>query len=290
MAQSGGPKITINNFKLGAGYGYSPSVSATGLVGTILYSGSPFNYTVNAENEVVYTLYLDETVGDFNFGEIGLYLEDGTLFAVGAYNSPQLKLKTTGSQVGNQIVIEAKLKLSNLAPVINFNIQQIALARILQVNGIHLLVPPILAGSNAYLTGSYDDETNIIYAFRHGDYRWSFPTHQLPIVVGQVTDLGSSDPEVNSGNKVISVNIGSLINDVVSGRYIIHFISGNQRGLARIVQSSGTNYVTWGEPTGAIPQLGSNFVIYKSNASVLGQLNSTSATEDDIIKYSVALG
>jgi hypothetical protein len=62
-------------FRVGDGYGYVPSASATALQGNTLYTGAPSNYIVQSDNSVVYTLLIDTNVGDFNFGEIGLYLD-----------------------------------------------------------------------------------------------------------------------------------------------------------------------------------------------------------------------
>lgn len=270
QAQSGGPKITITAFKVGSAYGYTPSVNATALTGTILYSGSPSNYAVNSENEVIYTLLMNELIGDFNFGEIGLYLEDGTLFAIGTYSTPQPKLHTTGQQVGNIVSIQAKIKLNNVSPVINFPINNIALAQILRVGGISLLVPPILSDSNAYFTGDYDDGGSMVYAFRSADYQWSYPSHSNIKVAGQVTSVDTgSDALVAAGKKIVSTNIGTSLSDLVTGRYIIQFITGPLKGYSRMISAQGANNCSWQAPLGAIPQVGDQFLIYQSNYSAL---------------------
>lgn len=288
LAQSGGPKITITSFKVGSAYGYSPSVTSTALTGTILYSGSPSNYAVNSENEVIYTLLMNELIGDFNFGEIGLYLEDGTLFAIGTYNTPQPKLHTTGQQVGNIVSIQAKIKLNNVSPVINFPINNIALAQILQVGGISLLVPPILSDSNAYFTGDYDDGGSMIYAFRSANYQWSYPSHSNIKVAGQVTSVDTgSDALVAAGKKIVSTNIGTGLSDLVTGEYIIEFITGSLKGYSRMVSAQGANNCSWQAPLGAIPQVGDQFLIYQSNYSVLKGIGNIS---DDALINAIVLG
>jgi hypothetical protein len=281
VAQAGGPVINLTQFKIGSGYGYMPAVTDTALHGSLLYTGSFSNYAVNASNEVQYTCTMNESVGNFNFGEVGLYLSNGVLFALGAVSSPVTKTATTGSAAGNYIDLYAKLLLSNLAASITFPITNVALAKFLTVAGIHMLNRPIAADSNAYITGSFDDGNNIVMAYRATDYKWNFPTHQFPVVSnGSITGTSTI-------NSAVSTNIGSLISGVVAGMYIIQFTSGVLAGFSRLLTVGASNLVSWYEVTGSAPQIGDTFDIYKSNASTIA---SVSTLTDEALVNAIVFG
>ena len=72
IAGANGPSVNITAFKLGSGVNYTPTTSQTALNGSELYSGVPANYAVDSDDVVTYTLSIPATIGDFDFGEVGL--------------------------------------------------------------------------------------------------------------------------------------------------------------------------------------------------------------------------
>lgn len=188
-AQSGGPKINITSFKVGSAVNYSPTISDVALRGTVLYTQAINGYAVLSANEVEYTLILDDSVGDFSFGEVGLFMEDGTLFALSSLTEIQAKKKTNASDAGNIVSFEARLVITQIAAVITFPINQMPNARLLEVPSVDLLKPPSVADSNAYLTLSKDTAGSSIPAYRAGDFEWSFPSF-TKVFSGVVTGNG----------------------------------------------------------------------------------------------------
>lgn len=266
-ATTGGPQINITAFKIGAGVAYTPSVSDTALHGAILYTGGPINYTVVSSDVVSYTLRMDETIGDFTFGEIGLYLADGTLFALSALSAGQQKIHSVGAVVGNVIQFIANLTLTNVSAVLTFPITQLTVGKILETSSVDLLQPPIVSNTNAYLVHSNDDGNNPILAFRAADFKWGFYTHQITRVSGTIT-AGPS-----TGLMTTSTDVGTLLNGaVVTGRYILEFLTGQLAGYCRHVSGASTNTLNWGTSTVAAPAVGDTFVIYQSNYSMLGTI------------------
>lgn len=281
-AQAGGPKITITQYKIGDGYGYTPSASATGLQGTTLYTNSPSNYIVQSDNSIIYTLLMDTTVGDFNFGEIGLYLDTGELFALATTSSPVAK---TSGVTGNVVSIDAVLQLTNIAPVVNFYYPSSETARLAELVNINHLSNPTTAGSNAYITGSVDDGNNYIYAFSktglNEGAKWTFPTHALTVVANGAIATATQ-------NSLTSTNIGNLVSNPVSnGKYVIQFLDGPLRGLCRILSSAGTNTVSWSAPFGQAPLAGNRFDVYVSNYSVMANIQQIA---DDSLVNAIVLG
>lgn len=191
QAQAGGPKINITTFKVGSAVNYSPQLTDTDLHGTVLFSQAVNGYAVLSAHEVEYTLTLDDSVGDFQFGEIGIYLEDGTLFALASLTEMQTKTKTTLNDTGNIVSIEAHLVFTQLAATITFPINQIANAKMLETLTVDLLKPPAISDSNAYLTMSKDSGGSSIPAFKSADFEWGFPSFTR-IFEGVVTGNGKN--------------------------------------------------------------------------------------------------
>lgn len=188
-AQAGGPKINLTTFKVGSSVNYTPLVTDTDLHGTVLHTQAINGYAVISPNEVEYTLTMDDTVGDFSFGEVGIYMEDGTLFALGTLIETQAKRKTDSVTAGNIVSFEARLLLTQIAATITFPINQITNARMIEIPSVDSLKPPSISDTNAYITLSKDVQGSSIPAFRTGDFEWSFPTFSK-IYQGVVTGNG----------------------------------------------------------------------------------------------------
>lgn len=175
-AQAGGPKITITSFKVGSAYNYVPNIGDVALRGAVLHTQLVNGYSVLSANEVEYTLILNEEVGNFNFGEVGLFLEDGTLFSIGSLDALQPKTKSGQTDSGNIISIDARLVMSQLAANISFPINAMPNARMLETPTVDMLKPPSVSDTNAYLTMSKDSGGSSIPAFKSGDFDWGFPS------------------------------------------------------------------------------------------------------------------
>jgi phage-related tail fiber protein len=90
-ATPSGPYVHIVEFRLGSGVGYTPIQADSGLRGTLLYSGVPRSYTMVAGDTGNFICEVPSTAGPFMYGEIGLYLPGGVLFALASF--PQLQQK-----------------------------------------------------------------------------------------------------------------------------------------------------------------------------------------------------
>jgi len=122
QAAQGGYVIKIATYKLGSGVNYTPVNTDTTLHGTVVNSGAVTSVTQGTQpNEVSVKIVLNQTIGNFNFGEFGLFLDNGTLFALGSYPALQNKTKASGSNPGNVININCTLMISTTTPVIAFD-------------------------------------------------------------------------------------------------------------------------------------------------------------------------
>lgn len=217
-AGTGGPKVNVTNFKVGTAVAYSPVVSDTALHGSILYAGSISSYNVIGANLVEYILSMDATIGDFSFGEVGLYLDDGTLFALAALTSVQQKYVTSVVNPGNDIHIRARLTVNNAIAIISFPITSLTNAKILEISSVDLLIPPIVADANAYICHSNDDNGNPILALRESDYKWRFETHRTRVLMEGGTTAYVGNPAAQRLTSVIISSGGSgyTVNDILS--------------------------------------------------------------------------
>ena len=123
VANEGGPLIHLTKFRVGYGVNYAldPDVlrHKTDLEGPILYEGHLEGYRVVDQDTIEITCPMGYEVGNFAFGEAGLYLEDGTLFAVCVFEDRVSKIRSNDlSQTGNRYNIRAFLKLAQGASLI----------------------------------------------------------------------------------------------------------------------------------------------------------------------------
>jgi len=127
-ASTGGPRINVTQFRVGSAFGYTPTTNMTTLQGTSLYTGPITNYTVLPGDMVEYECILDQAVGPFNFGEIGLYLDTGELFSLTSLT--QLRFKSAQNlgtnELGNRFIIRIQVAIQNAPYVLNF--QNIAIS------------------------------------------------------------------------------------------------------------------------------------------------------------------
>ena len=176
-AQANGYQISLNQFKVGSAYNYTPATTDTALHGTTLHSGGISGFSVIDPNTVQYTCIMDQDVGTFNYGEIGLYLEDGTLFALAAQPRVTEKIRGGPGITGNRVAIEAQLKLTQAEAVFNFDVLQLSNAKLLELNSVAQLKPPVISDTNAYVTKSRDGGGSSVMAYKSTDFEWSFPNY-----------------------------------------------------------------------------------------------------------------
>jgi hypothetical protein len=158
-----GPKINIIYAKIGPTQvppgPPSPNDPSTDITDSV-YTASPgqLQYAVVDANTVEYILTLDESVGNFTVGRIGLFTDDNTLFSITMIDAkdanlnyvPDFKFKTAGTVVGNRLVYSIYLAISSLATISNFTIQLLQLLTIPEVASELLLPDPTLVAFNTY--------------------------------------------------------------------------------------------------------------------------------------------
>lgn len=198
-AQANGYYISLHTFAVGSSYNYTPEDTATALKGTELHRARISGYRVIDENTVEYTCILDQNVGDFSYGEVGIYMEDGTLFAIASQDRMIEKLRGDSSATGNRIIIEARLSFSQAENILKYEILKLTNTEMLEIPSVAHLRQPVLAESNVYLTLSRDSTGQTIMAHKgDGDFEWTFPTFTRmgKFAVTEVVKPYTSEPAV----------------------------------------------------------------------------------------------
>lgn len=264
-----GPLILLPTFKVGSGVAYTPSTVETALHGATLYTGSVGSVAVISNGTVQVNVTLDTTVGDFSFGECALYLSDGvTLFAIGALPALQAKRASSGGVVGDRINLQIFITEANIGVAVNVTLTTVTNAQLVYATSVDSLLPPIISGSNAYLTYTLDSGGAQILAMRDADYYWTFPCFSVSFT-GTTTSVGTT------ATLVCSALTTTDLATVVTGKYIVEITSGAYAGYCRMVTVKSGSTITWATAfAGNVPS-GVTFKAWTSHASGTGSSGSS---------------
>lgn len=112
QANEKGVSITIGKFVLGSAYGYTPLVSDTKIHGDYLYESNPVDYKYVGDKTVRITCTVPQEIGPFQWGEVGIYLDTGELFALIALPQLQSKYSSIENDLSNTLTFYCYLTLS----------------------------------------------------------------------------------------------------------------------------------------------------------------------------------
>ena len=254
VANPGGPYIHITQFRVGSGVnyvpaGYVPNVSPTtqsSLVGSTLYTGIPSAFTVVDADTIEVTLIIPPTVLSFSFGEVGVYLEDGTLFAICVFDSLQQHVHAAGNQAGTTWKIRARLKLQQIPAICNVTL--INSPSLLEVPNWQTLFRPDLqpTGANAAIVHQNNGSGDPVFVVRDTDTEWGLVGYSR-LFEGNLSDAGASSTVSGFTHPNLDVSL-ELPN--TTSKYLIKFSSGDIRVLTSM---PSTTSVTWSPPLGAAP-------------------------------------
>jgi len=259
-----GPHVSLLTYKLGSGSAYSPTTAQTDLVGIVLHTGTINNYRIISTDTVEYVCIANDSIGDFSFGEIGLYDGSGNLVAIAALPAPQQKLRSIGPQIGNVIEIDCQIQLTNAAALFTFPIVSSSLANLGEINDLEILGSPQAAAANAFIVHNLDNCGNSGLVMRHSNSEWSFSTHNK--LLDGVIDTGTSITTLASSalSKLKIPELGAF----EPGKYILVITSGGHTGAMRFLDTrNGPTSVTFSPSFGGTLSVGDSFKIYKSNCS-----------------------
>ncbi len=224
FAANPGVMPKLNRFRVGNGYGYTPDLAQTALHGAVKFLGTPSLPRAIASGEIAYDLYMDLSVGDFTWGEIGLYL-NGNLFGVGVYSTLMLKTKLTEAQPGNLVSMSLVMNPGQTAVVALLNNSDNEL-NVTKASSVDTLPPAHLAYPNITLVANPLSPQRALLAVAEATV-WNVAGYEHQVFQGILVSATAN-----------TVRIGSdLVAPDVDGDFLVQFTNGPAAGYARIVES-----------------------------------------------------
>jgi hypothetical protein len=236
-----GPWVNIVEFRIGTDYATPADVFDTDLKGGTLYSAPPSSYSRLDTDTIGIRCELPANVGPFEFGEIGLYMPDGVLFARASFGKPQQKLVGTVAGIPNTWRFTAVLKFTQ-APAL-FMINTSSQNQLLEVADFSLLsAPSLMPGSpNAAIVHEPTPWGESPMLWKSNSNRWSIGKHSL-LTIDTITE---------STTTTIRSAAFSTLGSALTRQYLIQFQNGDIRAvLGFIGDEAQLSYPTVERPVG----------------------------------------
>jgi hypothetical protein len=245
---------TLTLFRCGSNFGYVPDPGMTNIQGTSVASGQPSEAVVQNASLLKYTIHLDATLGDFYFGEVGLYLPGNILFAIGASTSPIQKLRNVGAQVGNDLAIDCYISTSGTSFSIFAELGNSANELNVQaLPNVDVLPRAVQAYPNIFQVSSPDHAGSVL-AFSNNSV-WSVSGYE----------------EIIDEQYVVSATVNSCtvatdsFAPVFPGELIAQWTTGELMGVMRVIAgySSASKRFTFNTPLASLPSANDKIQILK---------------------------
>lgn len=249
------PNTAPTVYKLGDGMGYQPSPLDTDIHGKVVSTGGiSIANRVNG-NVLRYSVPLQNDLGPFSFGEMGLYTEDGALFALGVSDVYLSKV------IGIQFRIDAYI-MSAGTDYLGF--LQVAEDSNGYRMGVKQSVDELPQGqdkdSQAFIITLYD--TQSFRAFATGTGLWSFDEfspYQQSQTVSSATTTSALVPTSLWPSDIVLDSDHPVLIQFASG-----FMYSTCRQLTSMVVTPNGIQVSWSTPTTQAALAGDFFYVYTS--------------------------
>lgn len=257
--------ITLSPFELGSAYNYTPSPTDTNIHGSLLFTGNPSAPVAISANIIKYSMYMDYSVGPFNFGEIGLY-HAGQLFALGVSSTLIDKL-AMGPGPGNSIRIDIYLSVVGSNYTMWFDLAE-------SNNAFHMAILPSVdalpqsanATPNAYIVQGADSTQSAIFAFTDGVGLWNFDCYQYNNI--GVASIIATD---NMSVTIALSQYNPAMHPTYLGQTILEFTSGPLysacRYIATAVQSGSRVTLGFSTTLAMLPDIGDTIQVIQRVAA-----------------------
>jgi hypothetical protein len=232
FASNPGLMPDLGQFRISDGYNYTPTPASTSLQGVTQFSGTPSAPRLMGTGEIVYDLYMDLSVGDFSWGEVGLYL-NGNLFGVGTYSTLMRKTRLTGSQSGNAVSLSLILRpgQTSVVSVLSNSDNELNVARGLSID---LLPPAQSAYPNVATVASPLNPQKALLAVAEASV-WNISGYDHQLFSGSLVAATANTVRISA----------SFDKPFEPGETIVQFVNGPAAGYSRVVTS-------WGQSSGTL--------------------------------------
>jgi len=254
--------IVLTNCELGSAFNYIPQPSDTNIHGSLIFETTPSLPVAATANVVRYSIYLDYEVGPFDFGEVGFFTGDGTLFALGASNLLIYKLAQSVGFPGNSIRIDCYLSMVGQNYEMWLQLGESNNQFQMAVLGSPDYLPPSnKATPNAYIISGVTSSQSSFLAYTNQTGLWNFDAYAYANQASAaITSFDAFSVTIPLASYVSGMNPEYL------GEVILEFVTGALYSICRYVSSAviSGNFVTLGfvNPLMIYPIVGDQITVF----------------------------
>lgn len=258
--------IVLTSAVLGSGFNYVPSPTDTNIHGTTVFTTVPSAPMAQNANIVKYTFLLDYELGDFQFGEVGYFTQDGTLFALGASNVLISKEAENGVDKGNSIRVDAYLSMvgQNYDMWLDYA-ESNNQFRMAVLDSVDRLPPSQAAVPNAYIIKGLNSGQSAFVAYTDRQALWNFDVYQYANTMkATITGFDSQS---------VTIDASAFLPDMVPayiGQLVIQFTTGALysicRNVASVITTGSSVRINFTSPVAVLPVVGDTITFYSRQA------------------------
>ena len=256
QANPQGLAVEITHFRIGSSFGYDPTPDQTELRGTILHFGLVSAIRQHSPTTKAVIFEIPVTAGPWDFGEIGLYLKTGELYAVMAYQRPMRKLSVLVDGIPHAPVFHCLLKMAPGNDSTFAVVDGPSGSNLLEVASFSYVTAPLWMPNLPNVVIVHEGDTlPAVLLYRNSDYTW---------VPAGFDYLGSFDGSMPTTGSVYS----SFLNNYTSSVYGDVLIQ-DQWGRIRYTAYIASGTAVLSAPFPITPQhVSTKFTLYKKSASL----------------------
>lgn len=278
-----GPFV-LDKATFGDGYNYVPDPLQASLQGSTVFTSTPGPaFPINA-NVVRYSIMLDRSVGDFDFGEIGLWVGP-TLVAVGVNSTLISKSKSQSGTDGNLIRVDAFLSMVGTTYEMWLNLGDTDNKYVVSSADLVDYLPPVHDTiANAFIVGAPTSDMLAFFAYSDRSGIWAFDQYKYSTVVNHrytVVDASPMQVTISDASLTPHLDPSGL------GERILQFTTGACYSVCRNIQQAVEDLQTdrtvliFNTPLAVVPTVGDEFVVYNRDPLSTTTVNLPIATRDD---------
>lgn len=249
LANNPGEIPILAEYRLGSDFNYVPAGSDVDIHGTTLHVGTPSPGVLKPSGEFQYGIFLDRSIGDFEWGEVGLY-HNGSLFALGALSSLNVKRKATSTEEGNFTSV-----LAVFNPAGSYGVLEIANSsnelNVQERGSIDLLPPAQAAYPNVFLVPNpHSPERGLLAA--SGGAVWNIAGYDQPAYDGELSFATAATVTLADEPDL----------PLEASQWVIQFVEGAAAGLVRSgTYDSSTRQISLSSPLQWNPSVGDRVIV-----------------------------
>ena len=278
--------LEITKYVLGSGFGYVPSVDATGITGDQVYTNSPIGPAVINANVYKYSIALDYSVGPFYFGEIAYYV--GSDCVAVATSEQQIEKKSLSSAAtGTSMTIDAYLSMvadnysmwmDSVGSDIKFQIPVIS--------NIDALPTVAESDPNCYIIAPMSSDASATLVYTNGATGlWNFDTYTFQNL-RSLTVTSATSTQVVVDVSTLNAEEKADLTPQFFGDKIVEFSSGQCYSICRCVSRASTlgtqTTLVFRTPLAIVPQAGDTLMYFSRTQASISSLMLPVATKDTL--------